>query len=172
MKQLACEMCGSTDLAKENGFVVCQSCGTKYSNEEAQKLIIEGAVEIHGKVTIDKTDEIEALLERAFNFLEDGDWITANQYSEKVLDRDPKNARAYLAKLMAELSVRKLEALKDCTKQFDDSKNYQKAIIFADDKLKDLLNQMNLFLIMRILLNFYLILKKNHLGFIETKNYF
>ena len=25
MKQIACEMCGSTDLIKENGLFVCQS---------------------------------------------------------------------------------------------------------------------------------------------------
>ena len=31
MKQLVCEMCGSTDLLKEEGVFVCQSCGCKYS---------------------------------------------------------------------------------------------------------------------------------------------
>ena len=29
MKALVCEMCGSTDLAKQNGFFVCQSCFLK-----------------------------------------------------------------------------------------------------------------------------------------------
>ena len=27
MKQLTCEMCGSTDLMKQDGVFVCQSCG-------------------------------------------------------------------------------------------------------------------------------------------------
>ena len=35
MKQLTCEMCGSTDLLKQDGVFVCQSCGCKYSVEEA-----------------------------------------------------------------------------------------------------------------------------------------
>ena len=37
MKALTCEMCGSTNLIKEGGVYVCQSCGTKYSVEEAKK---------------------------------------------------------------------------------------------------------------------------------------
>ena len=41
MKQLTCEMCGSTDLVKQDGIFVCQSCGCKYSVEEAKKMMIE-----------------------------------------------------------------------------------------------------------------------------------
>ena len=36
MKQLTCEMCGSTDMAKQDGFFVCQTCGMKYSAELAK----------------------------------------------------------------------------------------------------------------------------------------
>ena len=42
MKQLKCEMCGSTNLMKEDGVFVCQSCGCKYSVEEAKKMMVEG----------------------------------------------------------------------------------------------------------------------------------
>ena len=76
------------------------------------------------------------LLERAFMFLEDGDWNSANEYCEKVLDIDPKNAQAYLGKLMAECRVRKQEKLKDCAEPFDNRNNYQKAIRFGNDSLK------------------------------------
>ncbi|MDE6174226.1 MAG: hypothetical protein K2F88_01530, partial [Duncaniella sp.] len=31
MKALTCEMCGSTEIIRENGLYVCQACGTKYS---------------------------------------------------------------------------------------------------------------------------------------------
>ena len=41
MKQLTCEMCGSTDLIKQDGVFVCQTCGCKYSIEEAKKMLIE-----------------------------------------------------------------------------------------------------------------------------------
>lgn len=76
------------------------------------------------------------LLKRAFMFLEDGDWNSANEYCEKVLDIDPENAYAYLGKLMAELHVKKQDRLEDQAEPFDHSNNYQKAIRFAEDKLK------------------------------------
>lgn len=37
MKKLVCEMCGSSDLIKQDGLFVCQYCGAKYSVEEAKK---------------------------------------------------------------------------------------------------------------------------------------
>ena len=79
------------------------------------------------------------LLKRAFMFLEDGDWNSANEYCEKVLDIDPENASAYLGKLMAELHVKKQDRLEDQAEPFDHSNNYQKAVRFADEKLKTVL---------------------------------
>ena len=77
------------------------------------------------------------LLERAFMFLEDGEWARADEFCEQVLNIFPKNAQAYVGKLMAELRVRKQESLKDCAEPFDSKNNYQKAIRFADDALKN-----------------------------------
>lgn len=79
---------------------------------------------------------IAPLLKRVFMFLEDGDWSSANEYCEKVLDIDPENASAYLGKLMAELHVKKQDKLKDEAEPFVNSGNYQKVIRFADEKLK------------------------------------
>ena len=39
-------MCGSTDLVKKEGLFECQSCGTKYSVEEAKKMMVEGTVKV------------------------------------------------------------------------------------------------------------------------------
>ena len=80
--------------------------------------------------------DISSLLKRAFLFLEDGDWKSANEYCEKVLDIDPENAQAYLGKLMAELHVECIESLKDCEKPFDNNTNYSKVLRFGDDSLK------------------------------------
>lgn len=79
------------------------------------------------------------LLERAVMFLEDRDWDSANEYCEKVLDIDPKNAQAYLCKLMAELRVDKQERLKECAEPFDGSNYYQKTLRFADETLQVIL---------------------------------
>ena len=68
MKQLTCEMCGSTDLLKQDGVFVCQTCGTKYSVEEAKKMMIEGTVDVSGSsVKIDNTDSINIYMSMAEN---------------------------------------------------------------------------------------------------------
>ena len=83
-----------------------------------------------------ETTKVQAMLERAFLFLEDGDWNAANEYCEKTLDIDPKCAEAYLGKLMVDLKVTKREELKNCIEPFDEKTNYVKAIRFADDNLR------------------------------------
>ena len=81
----------------------------------------------------------KVLLERAFMFLEDGDWDKADIYCESVLDQNPKCAEAYLGKLMAELQVHTQEGLIDCKMPFDSSDNYRKAIRFGDESLQQML---------------------------------
>ena len=59
MKKIVCEMCGSNDLLKKDNVFVCQSCGTKYSVEEAKKMMVEGKVDVSGsKVKVDDTDNM------------------------------------------------------------------------------------------------------------------
>lgn len=77
------------------------------------------------------------LLERAFLFLEDEKWQDANIYCEKVLDIDPKNAEAYLGKLMSELQAKTRKALADCVEPFDNKDNYIKVLRFGDEKIKN-----------------------------------
>ena len=74
-------------------------------------------------------DNIEPLLKRAFIFLEDRDWKSADEYCEKVLDHDPENPSAYLGKMMAELKVKNLEELKK-SKKIKQNSNYNKVIRF------------------------------------------
>ncbi len=83
---------------------------------------------------------VEPLLTRAFMFLEDGNWKEADKYCEKVLDKDPKNAQAYLGKLMAECKVCRKEDFKDCRKPFDGSDNFKKVVRFGDKQLGAELN--------------------------------
>ena len=79
---------------------------------------------------------VQSLLKRVFIFLEDGDFKSADEYCEKVLDIEPENARAYLGKLMAELRVNQEDELEYLSESFEDSSNYQKIMKFGDDKIK------------------------------------
>ena len=76
------------------------------------------------------------LIKRVFMFLEDGEWDRVNEYCETVLDLDPENAHAYLGMLMADLKVSHVKDLKDQAESFAENKNYQKAVRYADEKLK------------------------------------
>lgn len=91
MKQLTCEMCGSTDLVKQDGMYVCKTCGTKYSAEEAKKMMIEGTVEVQGTVKVDRSDNIEKIYQLARRAREDGDGETATKYYEMILLENPND---------------------------------------------------------------------------------
>lgn len=82
----------------------------------------------------------KVLLERAFMFLEDGDWDKADIYCESVLDQNPKCAEAYLGKLMAEVKIRKKEDLSKAKEPLDRSDNYRKVMRFADESLRERLS--------------------------------
>jgi len=97
IKQLTCEMCGSKDLLKQEGVFVCQSCGTKYSVEEAKKMMVEGSVEIKGAVKIDETDKAAKLLLLAQEELGNNNAAAAD-YANQVLVIDSNNAEAWFIK--------------------------------------------------------------------------
>ena len=68
MKQLKCEMCGSTDLIKQEGVFVCQGCGCKYSIEEAKKIMAEeGADVLESKTKVETTEKSKDYRELAKN---------------------------------------------------------------------------------------------------------
>ena len=77
------------------------------------------------------------LLKRALIFLGDGDWKTADEYCEKVLDIEPENAKAYLVKLLTELKIKKVENLKKSTIIIENMPNYEKALRFGDEKFRN-----------------------------------
>lgn len=101
MKRLTCEMCGSTDLLKQDGVFVCQSCGCKYSVEEARKMIVEGTVEVAGTVKVDDTSKIQNYLDLSQNAYDSGNGQSAFDYANKALEIAPQNSRAWIAKMKA-----------------------------------------------------------------------
>ena len=98
MKQLTCEMCGSTDLIKQDGVFVCQSCGIKYSVEEAKKMMVEGTVEVQGTVQIDNSNMIEQWMTLAQTAENVGNCAEAYGYYTKVIEQDSTNWRAIWGK--------------------------------------------------------------------------
>ena len=149
MAMFKCEMCGSTDIIKQDGVFVCQSCGIKYSPEEAKKMMVEvaGTVAVKGSVKVENTVSVESLLKRAFMTLEDADaeddedesFDEADELFDRVLDIDPECAEAYLGKTLVEWRLKNKEEI--CNFGLEEvefltmGKNYQKAIRFGDETL-------------------------------------
>ena len=86
MKQLTCEMCGSTNLMKQDGVFVCQDCGTKYSVEEAKKMMVEGTVSVVGTVSIDNSGSYDRILELARDAFADKRFESAYDYYCQAVD--------------------------------------------------------------------------------------
>ena len=82
---------------------------------------------------------VQSLLKRAFMFLEDGEWGSANEYAEKVLDIDPENSEAYLAKAMSDLKKRSRSSMNDAS-GIALNANIQKALRFGSGSLKNEIN--------------------------------
>lgn len=94
MKQLTCEMCGGTDLIKEEGIFVCQTCGCKYSVEEAKRMMVEGTVDVQGTVKVDNTAFVEKYLANARRAKQKEDWEETEKYYNMVEQNDPTNIEA------------------------------------------------------------------------------
>lgn len=86
MQAMVCELCGSNDIVKQGGVYVCQHCGTKYSVEEAKKLL--------GVVQIDKSKDTENFLILARRAKSEGNSTNAAKYYDMVLHNDPTNWEA------------------------------------------------------------------------------
>lgn len=98
------------------------------------KDISEQSVVINTVVT-EKNSNIEPLLKRVSLFLEDGDFDKADEFCEKVLNKDPECAEAYLGKLMVQLRVKNQSQLAELKIPFDKNSNYQKILRFGDEAL-------------------------------------
>jgi len=96
------------------------------------------------------TPGIAQLLDRASIFLEDGDFKSANEYFDRVLDMEPRNAKAYFGKLLASFEYKKEDDILLQEKPLDDNSNFQKAIRFADEAYKQKLEGYNLAIINKI----------------------
>lgn len=83
----------------------------------------------------------EPLLKRAFMMLEDEEWKKANELLEQVLNHEPENAFAYLGKLMIDVRVGSEKNLGNVAVDFSKNLNYQKAVRFANNDLKNSLNK-------------------------------
>lgn len=101
MKQLTCEMCGGTDLVKQDGMFVCQSCGCKYTLEEARKLMGTDSAPAEtapaagsATVKVDISEKLTKLYQIARRARDDNNSENAAKYYDLILQEDPMSWEA------------------------------------------------------------------------------
>ena len=121
MKKLVCEMRSGADLVKQDGVFVCQNCGTKYSVEEARKMMMEGTVSIEGTVSVDgvvkvdKSEELKKLYTLARRAKESDNTENAVRYYTQIEMQDPESWEAYFYLIYFKARTTKIgEIHKDC----------------------------------------------------------
>lgn len=164
MKALKCEMCTSTDIVKDGDYYVCQSCGTKYTVEEARKLMVEGTVKI------DNSDFVERYLQNARRAKQKEDWEETEKYYNLVEQNDPTNIEAIFyssygkaKSSLVESDLYKRQAafkvLKNCVSIIDD--NYE---ISEEEENKKVIKQISDDIIGMACSNYVYNQKKNGYG--------
>ncbi len=114
----------------------------KITEADKEKPVVNQTTVINNNAA---SGSVAPLLKRAFMFLEDGEWDSANEYAEKVLDLDPECAKAYVVKLLADRKLntqaqlhfsKAINAEKLFTDPIENDQNYKKALRFAEPDLK------------------------------------
>ena len=93
MKKMVCDLCGSGEFTKDDeGLFVCDYCRTKYTPQQAKKMMVEGVVRV------DRTDEVEKLISLAKSSLEHQNPEEAYDYASRALEIDTENWEAWFCK--------------------------------------------------------------------------
>lgn len=90
MKALVCEMCNSPHLVKKDGMYVCENCGTRYTVEEAKRMMLNGTSDTASiTVKMDTSDELTNLYQVARRAKDANDNENAARYYDMILVKDP-----------------------------------------------------------------------------------
>lgn len=96
VKKIKCDLCGSSDFTKSgDGLFVCDFCRTKYTPDQAQKMMVEGSV------TIDRSGEATRLVHLAKESLEHQNAKEAYDYASRALEINPESYEAWSCKASA-----------------------------------------------------------------------
>ena len=108
MPGFVCEICGNQDIVKKDGFFVCNNCGTKYSTEEARKLLLESAD------ANDHSANLENLFKAARNAREIGDDDSAIAHYKKIQAIAPDNWESLFYLVILKTNKIKLGEIQPC----------------------------------------------------------
>ena len=105
------------------------------ADKKPEEKVIERVIE-HGAGAA--APGIDSLMQRVYLFMEDGDFQSADEYLNRVLDIAPNYAPAYAAKTCTALQFKREGQLKTATFLYSGNPDWKKALKFADEKQKEL----------------------------------
>ncbi len=124
---LNCPNCGAKldNLDDSRDMYFCTYCGHTITHD---KTIIEH----RGSINLTGVANENSLLQRAKNFMEEGDFANAKAYCDRVLDINPANGAAYMGLLLCKYCARDTEALRtQVPVDFSSDITYQRALQYA-----------------------------------------
>lgn len=86
---------------------------------------------------------VSAVIKRCEILIADKNYDKAEQLIDEVLNNDPTNAKAYILLLLMELGIAKEEDLLNYSAPLDSYGNFQKALQFANEDYREVLNNYN-----------------------------
>ncbi len=81
MKEIICNNCGGSDFRTEQGYMICNYCGSKFKPDATERP--------EKGTTINLASDIDTLLTKC-----ETDPMNAKKYANLVLDIDPTNKEA------------------------------------------------------------------------------
>lgn len=104
MKAIKCELCGSNQLIKKDGYYQCEHCCTKYTLEEAKKLIVSGTVEV-----VTGNAEKERLLKNAETYINLERYDDASKLYDEISHNYPDDYRGWWGLVTSDFRYKKDE---------------------------------------------------------------
>lgn len=138
MIAIKCEMCGSNSLLKKDGVYVCEHCGTKYTVEEAKKLMIE----ISGTVKIDDTDEVNNLYSLARRTKNQANFSEAGGYYRSILLHRPNDWEAIFYSYYGDVYASCIDEVAGITSNLCNNIDCVFDNLPTDNKQKEYINEM------------------------------
>ena len=73
-----------------------------------------------------------ALTKRGYIYLEDKDFVKADEYFDKALDENPEDSKAYLGKFLVTMRISSVAEIDNYLIRIDTFKDFERAVRFAD----------------------------------------
>lgn len=98
--------------------------------------LVRGITKIFGtnetvQVVTKASASTDALTKRGYFFLEDGDFKSAYEYFDRVLDENPEDPKAYVGKVLAGLRMSDVSEIDNSLVKLYGDKNFERAIRFS-----------------------------------------